>query len=107
MPACNFRLGQKVVCIDAGKLDPQASDDWDGDAPREGEVYTIRAMAPACATFKGEQMISLYFEEIRRGAWWGCELGYWHVRFRGLEQQKRQTDISVFKKLLDECKEPV
>jgi hypothetical protein len=100
MPVCNFRLGQKVVCIDAGA--PSAS--WHGDPPKEGEIYTIRAMQET----SNPEQIYLFFHEIRRGEWAGYgEVGYYYTRFRALEERKSVTDISVFKKLLDECKEPV
>ena len=79
-----------------------------GDKPSEGTVYTIRAMKPA-RVVNGIPIIILYFQEIHREHFPGVgELGYWHTRFRSLEEKKRTTDISIFKKILDEVnlKEP-
>lgn len=87
---CNFRIGQKVVCIDAHTshaIRPGGSN-WNGDRPQEGEIYTIRDMIPSETWEKnGEKIVHLYFHEIRRGCNpQGRELGYWHVRFRALQE---------------------
>src|SRR5271168_1918515 len=101
---CNFQVGQRVLCVDASTSEDTT---WDflGGAPREGEIYTIRAMVAGGAVGQGVPMISLYFHEIRRGEWAGVEYGYWHVRFRALEEKKHATDISVLTALLESCKE--
>jgi len=100
--SCQFRLGQQVVCVNADKDGPGI---WLGDPPVVGAVYTIRAMRPTSAKVEGEPLVWLYFEEIHRLAIWPYgELGYWHTRFRPLETRKRETDISVFREILDKAR---
>lgn len=99
--SCNFRIGQKVVCIDASKT-PGASDDWLGDRPKEGAVYTIRGMRPAR---NGDNVIVLYFDEIRRMYWAGQELGYYHLRFRAL--QEGGDKLAALREILANPSKPV
>lgn len=87
---CNFRIGQKVVCVESCDLGQGFSSDWNGDAPCEGATYTIRDMKPSRTVLNGVAVIILYFEEIRRkrDPFFGHELGYWHVRFRALQESE-------------------
>ena len=90
---CNFRVGQKVVCVDATDYGGR---DWYGDSLQEGAVYTIRDMTK----IHPNMPIYLYFHEVRRGhSPSGFELGYYHTRFRALEARK--ADISALTALLN------
>jgi hypothetical protein len=78
-----FYKGQQVVCVD------------DSNGPigngynaglRKGSIYTITEIE----SISGE--LYFYLAEISRGGWK-------HIRFRPI--QKKETDISVFKALLN------
>ncbi len=103
---CSFRIGQKVICIDAtgGR-----GTDWYGDPPVEGGLYTIRGMRPTGVKRDGVEIITLYFKEISRirEVWSGLELGYWHYRFRALEERKDSAGMAVLRGLLKNPKRKV
>lgn len=96
----NFRVGQKVVCVD---------DDWSRlsqvhrccapNRPSRGNTYTIRAMS---YVVDGRQTVLL--EEIKNGivewkAPWGKQEPAFYIgRFRPLVEKK--TDISIFTEML-------
>jgi hypothetical protein len=98
---CNFRIGQKVVCIDAnGKLYP------DKPYPKQGGIYTVRAIF-------FDPIAILLLAEIKNEPLNCCcrcrqrhEPGYQASRFRPLVERK--TDISIFVNILDDvrAKEP-
>jgi hypothetical protein len=87
-----FRVGQKVVCVDASGRRPW----WDDEAPIEGRVYTIARI------FFDIDCEVLEFVELKRCQrsrdWHGCDIGYDARRFRPIVERK--TDISVFTKML-------
>jgi hypothetical protein len=87
-----FRVGQKVVCVDASGRRPW----WDDEAPIEGRVYTIARI------FFDIDCEVLEFVELKRcqrsRGWHGCDIGYDARRFRPIVERK--TDISVFTKML-------
>lgn len=111
---CKFYVGQKIVCI---------NDDWsnwkDSDAinetvpnrPVKGQKYTIREIK--IITYlniesSGIKMITpgILFQEITNPTWlWDSgEIGeyyFWHKRFAPLEEKKKDTDISIFRTILD------
>jgi hypothetical protein len=90
-----FRLGQKVVCVDAS-CDPDRTWD-DGEAPTEGAVYTIASLNVHA---DGTPILSLV--ELRRtplSLWLhGPTAGYKQSRFRPVVEKK--TDISIFVAML-------
>ena len=91
-----FRVGQKVVCVDAGstgKYTPwRHSDDVHGLT--EGVVYTIRAVG----SFRGLRD-NVWLAEIHRPLCAGREYPYAAARFRPVVERK--TDISVFTAMLN------
>ncbi len=103
---CSFKLGQKVVCVEAtgGR-----GTEWFGDPPVEGAIYTIRGMQPTGIARDGVEVITLYFKEISRmrEVWSGQELGYWHYRFRALEERKDSAGMAVLRGLLENPKRRV
>ena len=96
----NFRVDQKVVCID---------DDW-GSAPLEGQVqywpkkndvYTVRAI-----TVNGNGKVFIRLREIMNPETdKHHEAEFWAECFRPVVERK--TDISVFRKLLQPKTEKV
>ena len=98
---CNFRVGQKVVCID--------DEEREGPGeytvlPVKGRVYTVRGVA-SWQWNSGVSGVGVYLEELYRPltsfgeAPWGCD------RFRPVVERK--TDISIFKAMLTPSKEQV
>src|ERR1700687_6044735 len=92
-----FRVGQKVVCVDDmghGRYSPFATCNFDLEGLRKGEVYTIRDIGRAL----GVDVVRL--EEIHRSysSFVGDENFYAGQRFRPIVE--RQTDISIFTKML-------
>lgn len=94
-----FYVGQKVVCINA---DPRAfnpvSTDWaPGEAPIEGDVYTVTRVYVAA------DQLRLWLRELKRAPIafdvYGGIAGYAAERFRPLVIS--QTDIGVFTALLN------
>ena len=81
----SFRVGQKVVCVNARPID---SPIFEGEAPVEGLIYTVTSNFVAWA----EPHIEL--AEIKNGR----RRGYRARRFRPLIEHK--TDISVFTAML-------
>lgn len=91
-----FRVGQKVVCVDASSHPGMC---WgDGEAPEQGRIYTI-SKGNFISPHNGELLVQL--AEISRHPttmmFWG-HLGYGIFRFRPLVERK--TDISILKALL-------
>lgn len=90
-----FRVGQKVVCVDAGSRGR-----WDvGEAPITGRIYTIAEMF----IDREDNKLVLSFIELRRTEFacsvYGERLGYRASRFRPLVSRK--TDISIFTAMLN------
>ncbi len=80
-----FRVGQKVVCIDAVA---DAGKDWSGWAPVQGQIYTVTGFGKN--PFNHELRICI--AEISH-PW-----GYKPNRFR--PAVSRKTDISMLRRLL-------
>jgi hypothetical protein len=81
-----FRVGQKVVCVDASGLTT--------NRPLSiGAVYTIRELYDD--PFNG---LGVMLEEIINSMCSTGEYGYRSVRFRPIVERK--TDISMFTKML-------
>ena len=96
----NFRVGMKVVCVDAS-ADIGGGDEWGPtEAPREGRAYTITSIHEWC----GHPVV--WLAEIVRDAnsieWFGPKCGYGVERFRPAVERK--TDISIFTRMLTDDK---
>lgn len=103
----SFRVGQRVVCIDAGPEKTAPDHRWvPGEEPVEGQTYTVRR---CFADGQGELL--LWLNEVCRAplsrALYGEDAGYGAFRFRPVVERK--TDISIFTKMLDTTRvnEPV
>ena len=98
MTNISFSIGQRVVCI-------APHPEWEAvgcRVPRVGHVYTIRAI---------DETNGVLLEEIINDGPGGIdaatgrqiapgEESFWQHRFRAVA--KRKTDISIFKRILDE-----
>jgi len=90
-----FRVGQKVVCVDASPITPGSI----FTGAQEGGIYTVRWVGP----YEDEPCIRL--QETQRDCWVRGvrDLPYRSCRFRPLVERK--TDISIFKALLNPTKQ--
>ena len=95
-----FRVGQKVVCVNAGVVGSTPGDmaPWEpSEEVFEGRVYTVAGSFANPDT--GEPMVRLY--EVRRCISairsWGHD-GYYAIRFRPVTERK--TDISFAHEIL-------
>ena len=106
---CNFKIGQKVVCID-----DQIHQEW--RVP--GRVYTNSLLGLKCGEVytitdirvnKLNNAICLFLKEIIQPGNVNFN-GFRHVRFRSLdekkEESKRKTNIDVFKRMCDKNYSP-
>lgn len=85
-----FRVGMKVVCIDAKN---NKGKHWRGDKPVRGRVYTISGLC--VSPDKGED--SLLLLEIKNKHF--DSTGYLARRFRPV--QERKTSIEIFTAMLN------
>lgn len=94
-----FYVGQKVICVDDSlRNDPGVKYYGDLDGLTKGEIYTIRSVdidpfdkLPVIRVFEITRSNGLEYEEP-------YELGFYAYRFRPIIE--RETDISIFKKML-------
>ena len=102
MSYLDWKVGDTVVCVDAGPSEPDA--EWyPGEEPVVGKTYTIDAIFPdfkgvmciTCVGLKRSPMAVLTFGTDR--------IGYGVWRFRKV--QPRTTDISLFTAMLTGAKE--
>lgn len=99
-----FKIGQKVVLVDASGWDAHDYILW--DYPKQGDVYTIREIVPIAEL--GFNCLRL--EEIRNEPARSREIGelmepcFRASRFRPLAEKK--TDISIFTAMLHEARTP-
>lgn len=93
----NFRVGQKVVCVDAN-CDPNRMFLYSA-ALVEGEVYTIREILNDDFGVPG-----VFLEEVIGAARLsdGKEFGFYARRFRPLVERKTDTGMAILKSVLDE-----
>lgn len=92
----NFRVGQKVVCVDASPK-PTLGIAWTFESLpiREGEIYTI------VGTETRGGFLGVYLHEVKsNGPPFndGGERSFWPFRFRPIIEKK--TDISIFTEML-------
>ena len=83
-----FKVGQKVVCVDARPRQVSRT------ILRHGEIYTIVALPMSPDGLQGVEVA-----EVKSIA----PFGFWANRFRPVVERK--TDISVFTKMLTPKKE--
>lgn len=87
MSGCDFRIGQKVVCVDA---EPRPGMEWVyDDPPVVGKIYTISEIiqqrGETCFVFSDYQRASINWR------------GYRAARFRPLDEDR--YDISIFQEM--------
>ena len=89
----NFRIGQKVVCVND---DQQGQGYTDEIWPVKGQVYTVRAIDDLDCLLLNEihnrAVDDLEYDEAG-------EISFWEGMFRPAVEPK--TDISIFTKMLD------
>lgn len=94
-----FRVGQKVVCVDA-KEEPGHLPFGPTECLTVGQVYTV------ARNVSGFSLPSIHLVEIARDeesvAQHGPHVGYGAYRFRPIVARK--TDISIFTKILTDQK---
>lgn len=91
----NFRIGQKVVCVDASCT---SSLGWfPGSEPKRGRVYTVRSIGIARNHEPGIRLSELTLTTGRPGAL--QQDAYYRAR-RFRPAVERKTDISIFRKML-------
>lgn len=104
-----FYIGQKVICID----DSSGHGVWASeDAIYKDQIYTIRRVfiwnPSGERGIPTESHLCVWLDEVARGPvairHWGPDVGYGAHRFAPLST--KETDISVFKKMLIDVKEP-
>lgn len=89
----NFRVGQKVVCVDVNCTHGP----WDGYAyPQLNAVYTVRSKFTNCDGSPCIRLVEIKNPELRPG----FEPGFGADHFRPAVSPK--TDISTFTKILDD-----
>lgn len=107
----NFRVGQKVVCVDAD-LDTRS---WHSDKPslfgklEVGKVYTVARVYQTYGWYRDQKGVGVCLElvEVKKTP---CPTaphcnGYNAKRFRPVVERK--TDISIFKAMLNTTPEQV
>lgn len=92
----NFRVGQKVVCVD-DKAHPHPLVEWSMVLPplKQGDVYTISGFESRSG------MLGVYLCEVKSNAppfKDGGERSFLPSRFRPVAE--RSTDISIFTEML-------
>lgn len=101
-----FYVGQKVVCVDDSvhpewNVNPDFRYCGDLDGLKRGLIYTIRRVG--YDKIDGDPVI--WLQEIIRTEWpLAGESGFHQLRFRPLTETEKQTDISVFREILDRVK---
>jgi len=93
-----FRVGQKVVCVDASKRGTLGSVNYDRPQLTKGAVYTIREL-DGCDGYHAVRLVEIVEPIldiwIDRGP---SEPAWYSGRFRPIVERK--TDISIFKAML-------
>lgn len=97
MSGCDFRIGQKVVCVD-GACVPGCA--WNGsDIPVEGAVYTVDGIITTAIT--EQDTVELVLREIKQSSLSENKgrriYGYGARRFRPLDEDR--YDISIFQEM--------
>ena len=101
---CNFKIGQKVVCIDASSI-------TDVTKLIEGKIYTVRGFTCKCCT-------GIYVSEVINSvdlcACFGCrgywvhEFGYKIERFRPVQYDNISSElVSEFKEIKETSDSPI
>lgn len=97
-----FRVGQKVVCVDAGKTPGINARGRAADYLKEGRVYTVRWVGECPHEPWRKLGVNIRLAEVNRGG--DAERPEWNdfpfraTRFRPIVE--RSTDISIFTAML-------
>jgi hypothetical protein len=94
----NFRVGQQVVCIPAStgrRYFIYMGRVVQGNVPVVGQVYTVRGYDSS--PYKGLLLQEIVSDLLDPSPPWGGEVGFDPIRFKPVI---KQTDISVFQKML-------
>ena len=96
---CNFRVGQKVVCIKGGS----SSRTRGGWSPHTGGIYTVRGI------YDGPERVDLHLEEYVHHERHpdGAELGWNAARFRPVVERGTEKGMSILRNLLNKTGKPV
>lgn len=90
----NFRVGQKVVCVDSEPGEPRRNpEQW----PLRGSVYTIRSFNPQSGGVRLVEIVNPAY--LYKGGW--MELSFFPRRFRPV----KTTNIDVFRQMLNPVRE--
>lgn len=98
----NFRIGQKVVCINADRIPRPGAPPYWRTPPVLRQVYTVAGIGESLS-FEGEHV--LFLEEQKNPSFLGSkpDCGYLARRFRPVQT----TNIDVFLKMLEPQPEKV
>jgi hypothetical protein len=88
-----FRVGQKVVCVDANSNDPRCGPGWRADPLRNGAIYTIAGFGTSKF---GETCLLL--EEAKNTAM--HQYGYHPRRFRPLTERSTEAGMAILRSYL-------
>ena len=92
----NFRVGQKVVCVDASSTSTRGKD----FELQKGRIYTVRW------TGTYEEMVCIRLEEItkrsREAANPVRDMPFRATRFRPLVEKKTDAGMAILKSILDD-----
>ncbi len=101
---CNFRIGQKVVCIEMDRLYPEGVEPVDEPIqPQVGRVYTVRQMLLGVVgnlpCIKVEEIPDHHVHVRLNGELLLGDVVFDAAGFRPSVEKK--TDISIFKSILN------
>jgi len=105
MSNCNFRVGQKVVCINDtwNEYHAQVVRALDVVLPVKGEIYTIRSII--VRPHRSDLLLHEIINPIIEYDIGPAEQHFNVLRFKPVVERK--TDISIFKAMLNPSKEQV
>lgn len=94
----NFRVGQKVVCMDDAPRSPRR---YKENFPKKGVVYTVRGFDPLAAG------VSIFLEEVcnepkQYNNGYG-ECSFRADRFRPAVERKTDTGMAILKSILEDA----
>jgi hypothetical protein len=104
----NFRIGQKVVCVDTTTSLPGSNGLWhpDCDVPVQGEVYTVRAVGAKARGLLGIKLKEIVCVAHTNGVLCRDEF-YWAARFRPLVESKTSTGMAILESILANPKQKI
>lgn len=104
---CNFRVGQKVVCVSLEEnaqhaISRESAKRFGAIYPQVGRVYTVRSIYETQSGLKGILLCELDNMRASQRAGRERECGFVVNWFRPVADRK--TDISIFKAMLNPSK---